>query len=174
MKTLQKVWKYCYSLLLGIDTLWKMLSVPNFYKILPRWSINILHNKIPVCNSMKLESSHTGSCNIDCFQTNFHHQIFLKVKKTVKKKIKSEQIKCLPNAKESNGTINQPWWPIGLIRLVSNSSRDRRLGPRFKSHPEHGHNGPTCNNNYDDTNVLDIIPWCYLFSLCRPEETPWK
>ena len=87
LKTLQQVWKYCYSLLLGIDTLWKMLSVPNFYKILPRWSINILHNKIPVCNSMKLESSHTGSCNIDCFQTNFHHQIFLKVKKIVKKRL---------------------------------------------------------------------------------------
>ena len=28
---------------------------------------------------------------------------------------------------------NQPWWPSGLSRHVSNSCRDTRLGPRFKS-----------------------------------------
>ena len=30
-----------------------------------------------------------------------------------------------------------PWWPSGLIHHVSNSSRDRQLGPKFKSHSGH-------------------------------------
>ena len=29
--------------------------------------------------------------------------------------------------------LKQPWWPSGLSRHVSNSSRDRSLGPRFES-----------------------------------------
>ena len=31
------------------------------------------------------------------------------------------------------GDVNQPWWPSGLICHVSNSSRDRQLGPKFES-----------------------------------------
>ena len=44
--------------------------------------------------------------------------------------------------------INRPWWPSGLIHHVSNSSRDRQLGPRFESSLGHGtiyrniNNGP--------------------------------
>ena len=30
-------------------------------------------------------------------------------------------------------SLNWPWWLSGLSHHVSNSSRDRRLGPRFKS-----------------------------------------
>ena len=42
--------------------------------------------------------------------------------------------------------LTRSWWPSGLSRHVSNSSRDRVLGPRFESHLRHVikwyHNGP--------------------------------
>ena len=31
------------------------------------------------------------------------------------------------------GQVNRHWWPSGLSRHVSNSSRDRCLGPRFEA-----------------------------------------
>ena len=45
--------------------------------------------------------------------------------------------------------LNRLWWPSGLSRHVSNSSRDRSLGPRFESHLRQVfiwyHNGPALN-----------------------------
>ena len=38
------------------------------------------------------------------------------------------EISCTINSKN-----NRPWWPSGLSHYVSNSSRDRHIGPRFKS-----------------------------------------
>ena len=41
------------------------------------------------------------------------------------------KFKMLRKTRAVDQTRNRLWWPSGLIHHVSNSSRNRRLGPRF-------------------------------------------
>ena len=40
---------------------------------------------------------------------------------------------CLKKGTKINYVTDRPWWPSGLSNHVSNSSRDRHLGPRLES-----------------------------------------
>ena len=60
---------------------------------------------------------------------------------------------------EINNDINWLWWPSGLSRHVSNSSRDRGLGPRFELSAKQPHvftYVSTIQNYYFD-GFIDLI-----------------
>ena len=44
----------------------------------------------------------------------------------------------LKKTRLDKGRDHRPWWLSGLSHHVSNSSRDKGLGPRFKSCSRHG------------------------------------
>ena len=65
----------------------------------------------------------------------------------------------------------QPWWLSGLIRNVSNSSRDRRLGPEFESRSRHY--GPNTGRNSGGRQIKKctqyifgtFLPYCMIYDV---------